>query len=137
MYMGYPKGVKGYKLWYSNGDVSKSFINRDVIFKNDQMFMNLGGAVVEKKSEDQSCLEQVELEFQNDSEHQDNEINIDNHGQEEQEPIVHVELHGYQVARDKVRRRIKTPARYAHADVISYALRIAEETDDNKPLTFK
>ena len=33
MFVGYPIGVKGYKLWYSDGSVSKSLINKDVVFK--------------------------------------------------------------------------------------------------------
>ena len=43
MFVGYPNGVKGYKLWYSEGGVSKSLISRDVIFKEEEMYMDSDG----------------------------------------------------------------------------------------------
>ena len=42
MFEGYPGGVNGYNLWYTEGGMSKSLISRDVVFREDQMFMNAG-----------------------------------------------------------------------------------------------
>ena len=39
MLIDYPSGVKGNKLWYTDETGSKSFISRDVIFREDQMYM--------------------------------------------------------------------------------------------------
>ena len=39
MFIGYPDGVKGYKLWYTDGSRSKSFITRDVTFREQEVFM--------------------------------------------------------------------------------------------------
>ncbi|KAK0578867.1 hypothetical protein LWI29_017505 [Acer saccharum] len=39
MFIGYPDGVKGYKLWYTDGNNSKSFITRDVTFREQEVFM--------------------------------------------------------------------------------------------------
>ena len=35
MFVGYPNGVKGYKLWFRKAFVSKSFISRDVVFREE------------------------------------------------------------------------------------------------------
>ena len=43
MFLGYPNGVKGYKLWYSEGGTSKVIINRDVVFRESVMYMADGG----------------------------------------------------------------------------------------------
>ena len=38
MFIGYPEGVKGYKLWYEDGGSSKCFISRDVVFKESEYY---------------------------------------------------------------------------------------------------
>ena len=35
MFIGYPNGVKGYKLWYKEGHISRVMISRDVTFRDD------------------------------------------------------------------------------------------------------
>ena len=39
MFIGYPDGVKGYKLWYEEGGSSKGILSRDVIFKESEYYM--------------------------------------------------------------------------------------------------
>ena len=36
-----------------------------------------------------------------------------------------------------MKRQIKAPARYAHAEVASFALNIAEEIGNSEPFTYK
>ena len=43
MFIGYPTIVKGYKLWYNDAGGSRYIINRDVIFKEDMMYMENSG----------------------------------------------------------------------------------------------
>lgn len=43
----------------------------------------------------------------------------------------------YILARDRQRRIIKPPARFGHADLIHFALTIAEEVDFQEPSTYK
>ena len=38
MFVGYPEGVKGYKLWYKDGGSSKCFISRDVVFRESEYY---------------------------------------------------------------------------------------------------
>ena len=52
MFVGYPFGVKGYKLWYSVDGVSKSLISREVVFKEDLMYMEVNNQVDENSQED-------------------------------------------------------------------------------------
>ncbi|KAK9190434.1 hypothetical protein WN943_019039 [Citrus x changshan-huyou] len=49
----------------------------------------------------------------------------------------HSELEGYQLAMDRVRRTIKMPKRYGVADLISYALAVAEAETSEEPATYK
>ena len=50
----------------------------------------------------------------------------------------HSELEGYQLVMDKVRRTIKMPERYGvAADLISYALAIAETKTSEEPAIYK
>lgn len=41
------------------------------------------------------------------------------------------------MARFRTRRQIRFPARYAHADIISYVASVAIEYDKTKPLNYK
>ena len=82
IFVGYLDGVKGYKLWYKEGGVSKIVISKDVVFREDHMFMDAGGELAQGSSDNQTCSEQVELEFQNALAHQQSEPEAD---QEEQE----------------------------------------------------
>ena len=76
MFVGYPDGVEGYKLWYTEGGISKSLIHRDVVFREDQMFMRAGGEFADKTLDDQRSVEHVELKFQNNSNYQEIEPEV-------------------------------------------------------------
>ena len=39
IFVGYPSGVKGYRLWYQDGIGYKYFISRDVTFRKDHIYM--------------------------------------------------------------------------------------------------
>ncbi|KAK0570952.1 hypothetical protein LWI29_008908 [Acer saccharum] len=39
MFLGYPDGVKGFKLLYQDGSFSNCFNSRDAMFKENEMFM--------------------------------------------------------------------------------------------------
>ena len=42
----------------------------------------------------------------------------------------------YNLARDRARRQIRPPQRYAHAEIVSFALSVAEEIERQDPITF-
>ena len=43
----------------------------------------------------------------------------------------------YQLAKDRTRREIKTPVRFAQADLIAYALNTGEKLENQEPATFE
>ena len=43
----------------------------------------------------------------------------------------------YQLARDRTRREIRSPARFAHADLIAYAFNIGSNIDLDEPTTYQ
>ena len=96
-----------------------------------------GGEIVEKSTKNKSNFEQVELEFPSGSDHQNDETGNGDQDQEEHMPIEQEGLHDYQLARDRLRRQIKTPARYAQAETVSFAFNIAEEIESTDPSSFK
>ena len=42
----------------------------------------------------------------------------------------------YQLARDRSRRQIRTPARYAHANTVSFAFNVVDEVENRDPLSY-
>ena len=65
--------------------------------------------------------------------------NMQSHGlQFVQEVVVEGgDLSGYQLARDKSRREIKTPICYAQVDLIAYAFNVGDQLQRDKPTTFE
>ena len=49
-----------------------------------------------------------------------------------EEMATHHDLSNYQLTRDREKRVIKTPKRYGHADIICYALSVAEEKEQGQ-----
>ncbi|KAH9682681.1 hypothetical protein KPL71_027445 [Citrus sinensis] len=49
----------------------------------------------------------------------------------------HTDIQDYQLARDRQKRVIKTPKRFAYADLIAYALTAAHELDNDEPKTYR
>jgi len=43
----------------------------------------------------------------------------------------------YNLARDRTRRQIKPPQRYAQADVVSFALSVVEDIEAHDPVTYR
>lgn len=148
MFIGYPEGVKGYKLWYSDSNISKSFNSRDVTFREAEMYMSNSSSSSSNESSDIVTGVGIEVEQQNDFNSQslqetttsrnDIEDQRNNHLDDEEEIFyAQDELEGYQLARDRDRRERRAPQRYGYADLISFALSIAEDFGENEPKNFQ
>uniref|UniRef100_A0A803NRR5 CCHC-type domain-containing protein n=1 Tax=Cannabis sativa TaxID=3483 RepID=A0A803NRR5_CANSA len=61
LFLGYPKGVKGYKLWCLEPRYKKCLLSRDVVFREDEMAMKSKG---ETKPEESSSDKPVEVEVE-------------------------------------------------------------------------
>lgn len=127
-FIGYLEGIKGYKLWSIDGNPSRAFISRDVVFNEEAL---LESKVVTKISSSDSDVEQnSELKVESTAKRKSSEMK--NQGEQKQ-----AELEGYQLARDRERRVIKMPKKYGIADLISYALMVAEDVNRAEPTSFQ
>ncbi|KAL5557135.1 hypothetical protein UlMin_039371 [Ulmus minor] len=140
MFVGYPEGVKGYKLWNEEGGSSKCIISRDVVFREteyywakatqkesgeDDMGRNHGRERAEIEVEP---LEVTSTETGEDMTHEEGSLEVEDQGDG---------LESYQLTRDRIRRPRKAPERYGYADLVSYALFASEELDDSEPKSYK
>ena len=174
VFIGYPLGVKGYKIWLIND--KKCVISRNVIFQESSTIKtNM------QKNTSSTKPDSFELEVENTIDH-NSQGNLDETSDQSEpqgspvtprssretqegsprhttEPVDQThdsesetsqgsriapdilqeggELSGYQLARDRPRREIKTPVRFAHADLIAYAFSIGESLDQEEPATFE
>ncbi|KAG8472328.1 hypothetical protein CXB51_035360 [Gossypium anomalum] len=116
VFLGYKAGVKGYKLWCPEN--RKVVITRDVVFDETAMIPNL------------SLKDSSNKENQKQMEHQ---INTESTPQ----AITKIENRvasspQYSIAKNRTRREIKPPKKYAEANLVAYALNVAEDIDANQ-----
>jgi len=130
IFIGYPEGVKGYKLWKMEPGGSKIIISRDVTFDATHMGMKCKDLETSSKT----GLQKIQFEVEPTTDEREGEdqtlVPDENEGQEIINP-------DYQLARDSQRRQINPPERYSYADLICYALNAAEEVQDSEPKNFR
>ncbi|KAH9723770.1 hypothetical protein KPL70_007243 [Citrus sinensis] len=98
-FLGYPEGIKGYRLWCVDSKPLQCMISRDVTFHEDEILDNSKRPVNNSKSESEEDT--------------------------------------YQLARDRKRRTIRPPKRYAIVDLTAYALTAAQELNNDEPRTYQ
>ncbi|KAG8486697.1 hypothetical protein CXB51_020179 [Gossypium anomalum] len=116
VFLGYKAGVKGYKLWCPEN--RKVVISRDVVFDETAMLPNLSL----KDSSNKENQKQVEHQINTESTPQAS-TKIENRV---------ASLPQYSIAKNRTRREIKPPKKYAKADLVAYALNVAEDIDANQ-----
>ncbi|KAG8496232.1 hypothetical protein CXB51_009224 [Gossypium anomalum] len=119
VFLGYKAGVKRYKLWCPKN--RKVVINRDVFYET-AMVPNL------------SLKDSSNKENQKQVEHQ-----INPESTTELTPKANTKIHNrvasspqYSITKNKTRREIKPPKKYAEADLVAYALNVVEDIDANQ-----
>ena len=133
--MGYQVGVKGYRLLST--ETNKILISRDVIFneldfpfkrneKGSVSVSDVSGNRLPNKTGVQIEVEPSSIEL---NEQENFEPEIETETQEE-------DLSNYQLARDRTRRDVKAPERYIEADIIAYALHIANQSTEPEPRSY-
>ncbi|KAG8497105.1 hypothetical protein CXB51_008304 [Gossypium anomalum] len=115
VFLGYKAGVKGYKLWCPEN--RKVVINRDV-FDEIAMLPNLSL----KDSSNKENQKQVEHQINTESTPQAS-TKIENRVASSPQ---------YSIAKNRTRREIKPPKKYAEAGLVAYALNVAEDIDANQ-----
>ncbi|KAH9767170.1 hypothetical protein KPL71_011175 [Citrus sinensis] len=142
-FLGYPDGVKGYRLWCIDLKPPKCIISRDVTFNESEILNN---SKATESKEYRSEIKPGSIQFQVESHEQDmieSETEEDagrvadgSDGVQESEPAEN-ENNSYQLVRDRKRRAVRPPKRYAVADLIAYALTAAQEINEEEPRTYK
>nr|KYP63308.1 Retrovirus-related Pol polyprotein from transposon TNT 1-94 [Cajanus cajan] len=130
IFIGYPEGVKGYRLWCLEPGYKKCLISRDVVFNEIEMANLVKPSKVEihEKSQDQTI--KIEVEF--------TVITEAKAATQRQQHILQQELddeersiQSYSLARDRERRAHKAPQRYGHADLVSFAFTVGLDLEDH------
>lgn len=126
--LGYPKGVKGYRLWCCEPGYQKVIFSRDVVF--DESYMPF---VKSENTDTSKHTVEVEVEgIVSDSGDTDiHETSGDLGGQTSSL------LSSYQLARDRKRRVIHPPARFNDSELLVFAFTIAEQITHEEPKTYK
>ncbi|KAG8480092.1 hypothetical protein CXB51_025341 [Gossypium anomalum] len=116
VFLGYKAGVKGYKLWCPEN--RKVVISRDVVFDETAMLPNLSL----KDSSNKENQKQVEHQINTESTSQ---VSTKINNRVASSPQ-------YSIAKNRARREIIPPKKYAEADLVAYALNVAEDIDANR-----
>lgn len=106
IFVGYPKGIKGYRLWCTEPGNQKIIISRDITFK-DEEFLYLQRH--DKISNDTRKIDYTKFEV----EPPRNLADMEDHDQIEDDVQDANDLRNYMLARDRTRRMITPPARFA------------------------
>ncbi|GJV78762.1 retrotransposon protein, putative, ty1-copia subclass [Tanacetum coccineum] len=139
--LGYPEGVKGYKLYRLDDKSPKIVTRRNVVFNESVMYKDTlkdSGACVDKSVEElQVEVEQQRLNNHTPEEDQTDQEDGDDEDAGDQETDQTPDLTDYQLARDKERRIRTKPLRFRdESNMVAYAFVAAEEEDTHEPLTY-
>lgn len=118
-------------MWCTEPDMQKVIISRDVIFKDNEM-----PYLQQQASNGNTNLKNDDIDFKVELERH---IKTEVKDNEEVDEEVHQEanLEGYMLVRDRVRRRITPPARFSDADMVYFALNVAENLEIDEPKNYK
>ncbi|KAL5740548.1 hypothetical protein ACOSQ2_029728 [Xanthoceras sorbifolium] len=129
IFIGYPSGVKGYKLWCPDPNSPKVIISRDVVFDESAMLHPVKETSARKETyvssntDAASSSKQVEFEVENELSLQ-NRVQMPTSIEEEETPQSEEED---SIAKHKPPRKKMRPQRLA--DYVSFALAVAEDTN--------
>lgn len=131
VFLGYPEGVKGYRLWDRSLPGFKAIIRRDVTFNEFEFPCFPVNTTFSSEVEHSPSLSNVNVSLPvNDAE--PIPVNDDLPIPENAEHVEHDvnadlgELSYYMLARDRIRRTIKKPVRYNDVNLLVFALHVFE-----------
>ena len=141
--MGYPDGVKGYRLWCIDLKPPKCIISRDVTF-NESEILNQSKTTESEEYRSETRPRSVQFE-------------VESHEKKKTEPVTEEDAGSvvvgsddvqrsestksegdfYQLVRDRKRRVIRPFKRYAVTDLIAYTLTATKEVNKEESRTYK
>lgn len=151
--LGYPEGVKGYRLLSLEDRGTNIMISRDCVFnENEFPFLNLNDAPVKPVIERFKVIDvhfPVQIEYDDDESdpetvNVDTSVSVPEHeplepgtdSVPEPQPSDQI-LEDYQLTRDRSRRRIIPNRRYQTANLVELAFHVAKDVSDSVPETYK
>ncbi|GJS47454.1 retrotransposon protein, putative, ty1-copia subclass [Tanacetum coccineum] len=139
--LGYPEGVKGYRLYRLDNESPKIVTSRNVVFNESVMYKDtLKDSGVGDKSVEELQVE-VELQRLNNHTHEEDQIDQEDGNDEDagdQETNQPPDLTDYQLTRDREPRTRTKPLRFQdESNMAAYAFAAAEEEDTHEPLTYQ
>ncbi|KAH9744680.1 hypothetical protein KPL70_003806 [Citrus sinensis] len=141
VFLGYPEGVKGYRLWCTDLKPPRCIVSRDVVFNEQEMLKSYTQKLEDSNKDTGSLKDQINVELTGKSgdttsyeTSKDEKRDVDNSDENSESQT---RLHDYQSAKDREMRVIRAPKKYAYADLIAYALTTAHELDYDEPKSYK
>lgn len=141
-FLGYPDGVKGYKLWCTDLEPPRCIISKDVAFNEKAVFEAKKDAGLKTQKPQMQDDIQFEVEHpdskkseRGDSSDKDSEDHDKCSGPQPQSQR-QTQVQGYQLTKDRENRQIKPPQRYGYADLIAYALAASHNIDVDEPKSY-
>ena len=140
IFVGYVEGVKGYRLWCLDPESPKFVISRDVTFDENSMLDQK--KVIDESTGSKEEEVGVKVEFQVETpqrasqdvpdqpEHASAQQQVTDSDSDDSEQF-------YTIATGRPRRQIRPPQRYGYADLVAYALTVAEDLGIQEPSTYK
>lgn len=143
MFLGYPQGVKGFRLWCMEKGQPRVLISRDVVFRESEMYHSEKvSSQKQQKGDERVQLEMETLKGQPAPDAQERSPKPTQERNTEAEVKTDTEvqnddyLQNYLLARDRERRPIREPVRFGHADMVAFALIAAEEVEGDEPRSY-
>ncbi|KAH9687674.1 hypothetical protein KPL70_014852 [Citrus sinensis] len=143
IFIGYPEGVKGFKIWCTDLKPPKCIVSRDVVF-NEGSLMKINHEP-DLETENSRLTEKLEFEVEPSTSRNTTEAVesdsvpeiIDDTQAPQDQSSSQEQVREYQLTRDRKKRQIKPTRKYGYADLIGFALAAAKDIDDEEPKNFK
>lgn len=144
IFIGYPTGVKGYKIWLLED--RKVVVSRNAVFREDCLYKDharekKNEAVCVSTGQEEAVKNSVDIEEVSESTTTEGQVEGGATQQKEEtgdgNEEVTEDLSNYQLARDRVRREIVKPARFTDDSEVAFALSVSEEIDGEEPRSYE
>ncbi|KAG8388047.1 hypothetical protein BUALT_Bualt02G0084500 [Buddleja alternifolia] len=135
IFLGYPEGVKAYRLWCLEPGMKKCIISRDVTFKKTVMANLVDKTNVQDKHQQAKNMNRVQLEVESteitekesdEFQHYNQDLNEEGEDQSDED---NDGLKNHYLIRDREKRTGKAPMRYGYADIMSFTFSITEDVE--------
>ena len=136
IFVGYADGVKWYRLWCPDSKFSKFLIIKDITFnefamlspRKEQLHTENDPRMREKVEFVTKASETIEKAISIKPKEEEVQLLDDKESAPQEQQ--------YCLVRDRIRRQIKPSQRYAYADLVAYALSVAESIENEEPQTY-